>query len=247
MVWLTDLYQFLLHINYHSYVSLFLEINKDHGINLNSGGSIIVNGTSSGDLTYKRTLANANQYYYVSSPFDGETIQDIISNNSLSTGNGNVGLFEYNNNTTLGYLGTGFVFYQPTSTGSLVSAKGYGIQLSASGDVTFSGTMLTNDASISISEGTMGDITPNPSNLIGNPYPSYIAANLNADANNLLSNNTTILSEITLYFWDNISSSYIAKNQGSAAFFVAPGQGFFVSSSSTGGLFNILESCNSFS
>ena len=220
-------------------------LTTNNGLTLNSGGSIIVNGTSSGNLTYNRSIANGGEYYYVSVPFDDEDIEDIIANNALATGNGNVGLFYYDNNTTSGYLGSGFIFYQPSSTESVVSARGYGIQLSASGNVTFTGTMPTTDASISISEGTMGDINPNPDNLIGNPFPSYIAANTNANANNLLSNNASILSEETMWFWDNTINDYVAINNASAAFYVAPGQGFFVSSTSSGGTFNILESWQS--
>lgn len=217
-------------------------LTTNNGLTLNSGGSVIVDGTSTGDLTYNRTLTNANEYYYVSAPLNGETIEDFISNNTLSTGNGNVGLFHYDNNTTSGYLGTGFIFYQPASTGSFVAARGYGTQISGSGDITFTGTMPTSDVSISIAEGTMGDISPNSDNLIGNPFPSYVAGNSNADASNLLTNNTSILSEETMWFWNNTISDYVPINNGSPAFYVAPGQGFYVSSTSSGGTFNILES-----
>lgn len=178
-------------------------------------------------------------------PVNGETIDGIIADNALATGNGNVGFFYYDNDTTTGFAGTGFIFYQPSSTGPIVSARGYGIQLGVSGDVTFSGSVLTSDASISISEGTMGDISPNPNNLIANPYPSYVAGNLNANANNLLSNNTGILSEETMWFWDNTIFDYVPINNGSPAFYVAPGQGFFVSSTMSGGTFNILEAWQS--
>ena len=223
-------------------------LTTNDGLTLNSGGSIIVDGTSTGNLTYNRSLANADEYYYVSPPLEGETIEDYITNNTtLSTGNGNVGLFYYDNNTTSGFLGSGFIFYQPASTGSFTSARGYGTQLNAAGDITFTGTMPTNNVSISISEGTMGDINPNPDNFIGNPFPSYVAVNLNAAANpnNLLNSNSSILSEQTIWLWDNTMNDYVPKNQGSAAFYVAPGQGFFVSSTSSGGTFNFLESWQS--
>ena len=216
-------------------------LTTNDGLILNSGGSIIVEGTSTGNLTYNRDLPNVNEWYNVASPVGNETVENYITNNSLSVGsNSNIGLFYYNNNTTSGFAGSGFIFYQATSTGPFESARGYGTQISA-GNISFTGTMPTNDGAISISEGTMGNITPDPNNLIGNPFPSYVAANSNANANNLLSNNTSILSEETLYFWDNTISDYATINNASPAFYVAPSQGFFVSSTSSGGAFTILE------
>ena len=93
------------------------------------------------------------------------------------------------------------------------------------GTISFNGTFPTTDVSIGVTEDVNG------LNLVGNPYPSYIAANSNADAvSNILSINSSILSEETLWFWDSGSSSYVTFNQASNAKFVSPAQGFFVSS-----------------
>ncbi len=216
-------------------------LTTNDGLSINSGGSIIVSGTSTGNISYARTIPVAEKWYHVSPPLIGETIENYISNNSLETGNGNVGLFYYDNNTTTGFGGSGFIFYTPTSTGSFIAGRGYGTQVSVSSDVIFSGTMPSGDTSIAISEGTSGNITPDPSNLIGNPYPSYIAANTNANATNILTNNTSVLDEETLYLWDNTISDYVTINHSSAAYFLPPGQGFFVNSNTSGGSFNFLE------
>ena len=67
-------------------------------------------------------------------------------------------------------------------------------------------------------------------NLVGNPYPSYVAGNENADGtNNILTINSANLTENTLWFWNQSTDSYNQINQASAAFQIAPAQGFFVS------------------
>ncbi len=67
-------------------------------------------------------------------------------------------------------------------------------------------------------------------NLVGNPYPSYIAGNENADgSNNILTINSANLTENTLWFWNQSTGSYNQINQASTAFQIAPAQGFFVS------------------
>ena len=67
-------------------------------------------------------------------------------------------------------------------------------------------------------------------NLLGNPYPSYVAGNENADGtNNILTINSANLTENTLWFWNQSTGSYNQINQASTAFQIAPAQGFFVS------------------
>ena len=215
------------------------DLTTNDGLTINSGGSIIVNGTSTGNLTYNRNIPVANKWYQISPPVSGETIENYISNNSLQTGNGNVGLYYYDNSTALGFLGTGYIFYTPSSTGSFIAGRGYGTQVSSASDVTFTGTMPTADVGITVATGTIDN-----SNLVGNPFPSYLPANTNANANNLLTNNTGVLSEETLWIWDNTINDYVAINNASAATYVAPAQSFFVDGSGSG-TFNMNESWQS--
>jgi surface protein len=207
------------------------DLITNNGLTISSGGSIIVSGTSTGNLSYNRFLANAIQWYYVSSPVEGETIEDYIGNNSLQEGNSNTGFFYYDNDTTLGFAGTGYVFYTPTSTGSFTTGKGYGTQVSSPSNIIFTGTMPTGNKLIPIATGSI-----DKSNLIGNPFPSYLPTDT------LLTENTGVLNEETIWLWDNTISDYVVINIGSPSHFIPPGQGFFVDSTVSGGDFDFLES-----
>ena len=186
---------------------------------LASGSSFIAQSTFTGAVTYNRTLSS-NNWYLVSSPVVGETLEGLISNHTFATGSGsNIGIAPYAND------GSAWDYQTTEASGSLASGSGYSVKLAAAGAVSFNGTFPTSDVSIGITEDANG------LNLIGNPYPSYIAANLNADAvNNVLTINSTILSEETLWFWNSGSSSYVTYNQASSSKFVSPAQGFFVNS-----------------
>jgi hypothetical protein len=84
---------------------------------------------------------------------------------------------------------------------------------------------------------------------MGNPYPSFIAANNNADTtNNILKVNNTdnnLLSESTLWFWNQGTNSYDQINHASLAKHIAPGQGFFVSADGNSSTFSITEAMQS--
>jgi len=217
--------------------SLTIENNLSNSgsFTINSGGSLIISGTSSGNITYNRNLPTSN-WYLVASPFNGETIEDYRTNNSLALGSGsNVGFAEYTNN------GSAWSYKTTSSTGAITSGKGYSTKLSATGNITYTGTMQTSSVDIGITDGT-----DNEFNLIGNPYPSYIPVNTNADAtNNILTNNSLQLSENTIWFWDQASDSYVTINQASPSRYIAPGQGFFVNSKASGGTFSFTEAMQS--
>ncbi len=184
---------------------------------LDSGTSLIVEGSLSGDITYTRGSLGTD-WHLVSSPVVGETIQDVITNSSLATGTGsNIGLSTYNNSTPA------WEYYTSSSTGTMASGAGYAIKVT-SGDTSFTGTIPTADVSATTTDGSNGW------NLIGNPYPSYIAVNNNADASNRLMGSVADFdsSYAAIYFWDAATSAYIAENNTTNARFVAPGQGFFV-------------------
>jgi len=190
---------------------------------MNSGSSLIASSTFSGTITYNRNLGTSN-WYLVGAPVAGETIEDMISNNTFDTGTvPNIGLAPYDNTQVT--ASDRWDYQTAASTGSLTSGGGYSVKLASAGDLAFTGTMETADVGVSIAVGA-----GNAFNLVGNPYPSYIAANTNADGtNNLLTVNTADLSEETLWLWDQGTNSYDAFNQASAALHIAPGQGFFVS------------------
>jgi len=192
-------------------------------VDMTSGSSLIASNTFSGEINYKRSIGSTN-WQFISSPVSGQDIDAFIGAQSVAAGtDDNRGLSDYNNTTEA------FTFWQAgtTNSGNFVLGDGRAIKLSETEDITFTGTLSTEKVDIAITSNTNGF------NLIGNPYPSYIAANTGADAvNNLLTINDVdndFLSEATLWFWDQSSDSYTQKNLASGAFYIAPGQGFFVS------------------
>lgn len=192
---------------------------------ISSGASLIAQSTFAGTITYARNLGTTN-WYLISSPVVGQDIDAFASAEGLAVGTtaNNVGLGDYDNSTP------GWTYYQSgaSGTGDFTSGDGRSLKLAASGDIAFTGTIDVADAGVDISISS----NSNGFNLIGNPYPSYIPANSNADGtNNILTINTSNLTEDTLWFWDESTSSYDQINQASGSMFIAPAQGFFVSSS----------------
>jgi hypothetical protein len=205
------------------------------GITIESGASFIAQSTVSGSVMQKRNLGTAN-WYLVSPGVSGQDIDLFASATNLDSGTGsNLGLSSYDNSTP------GWVYYQDGASGSgnFTDGSGRAIKLTSSGDISFIGTMNTSDVSVSMTSNSNGF------NLVGNPFTSYIAGNSNADGtNNILTVNTSNLTENTLWFWDQSTSSYDQINQASAAFYIAPAQGFFVSSTGSN-TFNFTEAMQS--
>lgn len=209
---------------------------------MNSGSSLIAQSTFAGTVTYNRSLATTN-WYLTGAPVAGETIEDMISNNTFDTGSSsNIGLAPYDNSQAV--AADRWDYQTAASTGSLTSGGGYSVKLASSGTLTFVGTMETDaTVGVSITDGTGS--SGNAFNLVGNPYPSYMAANTNADGtNNLLTINTASLTEETLWLWDESTSTYDQFNQAFSAFHIAPAQGFFVSSTGSN-TFNFTEAMQS--
>ena len=192
-----------------------------NSVTINSGASLIAQGTFTGTVTYNRNIPTTN-WYLVSSPVVGQDIDAFVTTEGLASGtNGsNLGLSDYNNATP------GWTYYQngASGTGSFTSGDGRSIKLASQGDISFTGTINTSDVTLAMTSNSNGF------NLVGNPYPSYVAGNENADGtNNILTINSANLTENTLWFWNQSTDSYNQINQASAAFQIAPAQGFFLS------------------
>ncbi len=197
-------------------------------ITMESGGSLIAQGTVSATFTQKRTV-NSTDWHLISVPLSGETVEDLRDNHPFATGSGtNVGIGAY--------LGDGWSYYTSSSTGSLTSAHGIAVKLTEAQDITFTGSMETDDLDRSML------IASSDMNLLGNPYPSYLAANASADGtNNILTVNSGVLTEQTLWFWNPETNSYDQVNQATSSRFIEPGEGFFVSTSVHNNLFSFTE------
>jgi hypothetical protein len=193
-------------------------------IDIKSGAAFVANGTATvtGAATYSRNLThtagNTNGWYLVASPLVGATFDDTwVNANYLATGSGtNRGLATYTESAnTWDYFLTG-------ESGTFTPGTGYSVKRSATGDVSFTGTINTADTDVTLVR------TDNGFNLVANPYTSYI------NSETLLDNNTDVSNNKNIYVWNNGTTSYDTKIS-TAAFQVAPGQAFFVRSNEGGG------------
>ncbi|MEO9570451.1 MAG: T9SS type A sorting domain-containing protein [Polaribacter sp.] len=199
--------------------------------NATSSGSIIVDGTSTGNITYDRYIKDNSNWYLVSSPLENQDIDTFASASSLAISGSKRGLSTYNNvSKTWDYYLNG-----ATNSGDFELGKGYSIRLSSAGVVSFTGNLKTNNVSKTVTVGSNGW------NLIGNTYASFISVNNSANAtNNILdlTSNFSILESgfKAIYYWDTVSKTYKPINNASDAKFLAPGQGYFVKVNTTGNI-----------
>lgn len=189
------------------------------GLSATAGGSLIVAGTSSGNITYNVNVSDSN-WHLVSSPVAGESYDDTWANNNvIADGSGtNRGIATYQNGTTDETTGP-WVYMLDGESGTFVSGTGYSLKRTNSGPYSFTGTLPTTSITTAITK----DVTN--WNLIGNPYPSYI------NIETFLSTNSTKLSGAfqSIYVWNASTDSYNDLATG----FVHPGQAFFVNAAAT--------------
>ena len=193
-----------------------------YGITIESGATFKAQSTvtiGSGKATYKRNLSTSN-WYLVSNPVAGETLENLITNHSFATGTidaTNLGLATYDNTQT--DINNLWDYKKITSTGTLDNGEGFIVKLKIAGDISFTGTINAANVSRNVSKGA-----GNAYNLLGNPFTSYV------NSGTFLSANTNELDTQTIWIWDQNTNGYITK-VGVDNFKVAPGQGFFVKAS----------------
>ncbi|MGK0452643.1 MAG: hypothetical protein ACJAYY_000094 [Paraglaciecola sp.] len=222
-------------VNYDIIIPSSATINMPATLTVNSmsiaaGASIISDGTITGSINYTRTIPNTN-WYLISSPVVGQDKDAFVTASNLATGIGNnVGFADYNNDTGA------WSYYQSgaSGTGNFVLGEGHAIKLNTVGDVVFTGTFNDSDASIAVS-------SINGYNLIGNPYLASVSVKEMLEEANI----ATLLSEKTIWLWDQSQDTYVQKNLANDLE-IAPGQAFFVSAAQTGN-FSINESMQSHS
>ena len=210
------------------------DLNNDGTLTVNSASSLIVRGNSTGGITYNRNLLTDN-WYLVSSPVANETIEDLIANHTFATGTApNIGLAPYDNSQA--NSNDSWDYQTSISTGTLGLGTGYSVKLASAGNISFSGLVPTDFVDVGVTSnaaGGPGNGVGNAFNLLGNPYPSYISINTNANAttDNFFAINAGDLTEDTIWLWNQDTNSYDIVNQTTSAYYLAPGQGFFVESS----------------
>ena len=197
-----------------------------------TGSSLIVNGTSSANITYKIYLGT-NNWYLVSSPVVGETYDDAyVTANSIASGTQNP-----NSRGIAPYVTTddSWDYMQAGETTSFSTGTGYSVKRSSSGNVSFTGSLNVDNAGVDVVLSSTG----NRLNLLGNPYTSHIGSAT------FLANEAAVSETKTLWVWDQSQSSgsgaYEVKTLGDPMV-IAPAQGFFVKANAAGGTFNFTES-----
>ncbi len=197
-----------------------LTIDASATASIANGSSLLVNGSASGNLTYTRTLATAN-WYGVTSPVASQDIDAFISAEGLaqSTEDTDVGLSQ-----SYGSFADTWTYYNSSSSssGNFIEGKGYIIKLVSAGDISFTGTFRNSDISRTLA------ISGNGFNFIGNPFTSY------TDIASMLTTNTGVLDEETIWIWNEDTASYDTKVTADA-YKLAPGQAFFVKSDGVSG------------
>ena len=224
----------------------------------NSFGSLIANGWSStgtgqtasntnvsgseDGITYKRWIneVSASQGAAGWDLIGSAVATSSVSTTGLATNDSNYAIQPYNNaNNT--WTSTS------TATLSVNAGQGYsmGMPNGSSGTHDFKGSMNMTDISYAITELDGNGSNGTQWNLVSNPYPSFIALNSNASSassatKDFLTYNTStndVLgftdAEDAVYYWDG--DSYETHINTGSAIYIAPGQGFFVSSKNASG------------
>ena len=213
---------------------------------LKSGASIIVNGSKSGNISYRRNLLT-DSYFLVSPPVSGQDYDDTyVSTNGIAQSIPNnlnaIGPYTTSTNTW-DYMTIG------ESNLSFSSGVGYSVKRTTgtgAGEIPFTGEIAgdleTQNGGVNFTlvydpnsepDGTDQYLGYNW-NLVGNPYPAYIK-----NSEFLTTNSSNILA--TIWTWNSASGAYEDRvsnisDSGNANFPIAPGQGFFVRSSASGNI-----------
>jgi hypothetical protein len=202
---------------------------------INGGGSLKVNGTSIGKITYNVAIADTN-WHLVSSPVVGEQYDDAwVTANSIAisgvTGNRAISTYD---NTTPSATTLHWRYFTGGSTATFSEGIGYSNLRTSAGNFSFTGTFPSGDVSPTISQ------NDNSWNLLGNPYPSYI------DIDAFITANTSNLHGAyqAVYVWNGtspITGSYNPLTTG----YINPGQSFFVNSNLVNGTASFTEAMQS--
>ena len=235
-----------LDINNASWNSIVFNVGGSSPALLKIGGTY--DGPSGNRIYYRHRLLSTSfnqKWLLIASPLENATINDFITNSTDVVTNATKTAFATTYNDALGVD----LKYTYVTTSELddenhdpfLEGKGYATKLDAGLDASptleFRGKIQdTSPIAFSISDAGNGF------NLVGNPYSTFLFANSSATSatNNLLTANTLVLEEETIWIWDSLNSTFLPKNQDSS-FRIAPTQGFFVKAASGGGTFSFAE------
>ena len=212
-------------------------------------GSIIVEGSATGNVTVERFLTKDVWHYIsgqtnISGNFDGLTM-------GLTPGAGNDQFYRWDESLVNGTTGFWVDILNGNGSGTLMDDEGF---VACRG---YAATYVTDDKNLSLSGVpyvvnktitiTNTSASTNPgANLVGNPFTSTIAANSDAQTtNNFIDQNASVLHDNAqaVYMWNEGIDDYTTINNSSGATYIAPGQGFMVIAKNASGslAFNVAQ------
>jgi hypothetical protein len=212
--------------------------------------SIIVEGTSSGNITYNRYVntVGTDEWDLIGSPVDGLSISSFVTtnttgtatlpiNNTLSPNAYAIGIYDNSNNTW-----TNFTTASVGAAGNFDIGKGYQMASvnGGTGLLKFTGTVATTAQTQAIIDNDAANAGAGRRwSLIANPFPSYVNVNDDAHAsNNFITVNSDKLHDTyeAVYGYDADGTGYTVYNHtynSNSAVYLAPGQAFMVASDDT--------------
>ncbi|WP_028890489.1 T9SS type A sorting domain-containing protein [Tenacibaculum ovolyticum] len=195
---------------------------------VNNSGVLFVKGTANGQVTYERGGLIGNEWSIVSAPISGQSIKEFAEN---PLNNIRVNTTVTPNRYAIGYYddskatGTKWTYYttDDLTTNALTFEKGrsYAISRTTNGSVLFTGTIETANVTKLVAASEW--------NAIGNPYTTFLPINENGGTN-FVNANTAKLNpaNVGVYVWDNVQGKYTGRSLVTAESSLAPGQGFFI-------------------
>ncbi|MBV7268134.1 fibronectin type III domain-containing protein [Winogradskyella luteola] len=201
--------------------------------------SLIVEGTSTGNVLYMRHVNNAaapntttGDNDLISAPVTGQTFGDFrMANLNILSGNigGNLAyLFGPFDTSTVS-----FVNYSASDDSSILTpGVGYRSGSTDGSTYTFDGSVQTSSVNVPIIAGGGSNW-----NLIGNPYPSYL--NVQDFLNNMANSGLIDENSVGIYGYDgSATDGWTIYNLATttASTVIAPGQGFFVDAETSGNI-----------
>ena len=200
--------------------------------------SIIVEGTSSGNITYNRYVntVGSGEWDLVASPVGSLSISSFVSDNSspLAQNSGTYALGTYDNSDD---SWTNYTTSTTGGAGNFPLGKGYQMASTSGATLAFTGTVATSAQTQSVINND-GNGSGTRWNLVANPFPSYINLNDNNDAtNNFLTVNSSKIDSdyLAVYGYDADGTGYSIYNHAgdSPGDYIAPGQAFFIAAASS--------------
>ena len=197
--------------------------------------SLLVSGAASGDITYNRyvNVVGDGEWDLIGAPVSGMAFSSLITDTNIATNESFYAVGSYDNTTDTWTNAT------TATTGNLQLGQGYQMATTSGGTLSFTGAIASGDQTVTITNNDAENSGAGRRwNLIANPFASYLNGNSNADGtNNFLTVNTAAIDDNfeALYGWKADGTGYEIYNNSSTATHIAPGQGFFVAATGSGG------------